>query len=327
MRKIVQCVPNISEGRDRERIETIVAPLKERTGFTLVSYEPDADYNRTVITLIGDPDAMKEPLMEMVQRASALIDMNTHEGQHPRMGAVDVMPFIPIAGTDMESCIATAREMGKNIAEQSDIPVFMYAEARHHENRRSLPRIRKGEFEGMKEKMKQDAWKPDYGPKSVHPTAGVTAVGARMPLIAYNIDIPTESEAIAKKLSQAIRGSSGGFKFIQAGPAYLKERGHVQVTMNILNYEKNPIYRVLETVKMEAKRYQLEIISSEVVGLIPQDALVKSLEYYFEKNGKRLNKDLSLKDITDLSTAYIGLRDFGQSKIIEAHIEDDSNDS
>ncbi|MFW5913583.1 MAG: glutamate formimidoyltransferase [Bacillota bacterium] len=327
MQKVVQCVPNISEGRDRERIETIVAPLKGKSGFTLVSYEPDADYNRTVITLIGDPDAMKEPLMEMVQRASALIDMNSHEGQHPRMGAVDVMPFIPISGIDMDSCIEIARDMGKYIAEQSDIPVFMYAEARHHKNRKSLPKIRKGEFEGMKEKIKQDEWKPDYGSRSIHPTSGVTAVGARMPLIAYNIDIPTESETIAKKLSQAIRGSSGGFKFIQAGPAFLQERGHVQVTMNILNYKKNPIYRVLETVKMEAKRYQLEIISCEVVGLVPKDALVKSLEYYFEKDGKRLNKDLSLNEITELSKTYIGIRDFDKRKIIEAHIEDDSNDS
>ncbi|MFW5894338.1 MAG: glutamate formimidoyltransferase [Bacillota bacterium] len=326
MGNVVQCVPNISEGRDLERIETIVAPLKRQKGFTLVSYEPDADYNRTVITLIGDPEAMEHPLLEMVQRASALIDMTRHEGQHPRMGAVDVMPFIPIAGLDMNACVEIARDIGEKIAKQSDIPVFMYAEARTQANREKLPVIRKGEFEGMREKIKDPEWQPDYGPKTIHPTAGVMAVGARMPLIAYNIDLPTQSESIAKKLSRTIRGSSGGFGFIQAGPAFLEKRGHVQVTMNILNYKKNPIYRVLETIKMEAKRYQLDVISSEVVGLVPADALKKSLIYYLEKDGKRLDEDLSLEEITKLSRQYMGLRDFDERKIIEAHIGDDRNE-
>lgn len=326
MRRIVQCVPNISEGRDKERIETIVSALRNRKGFTLVSYEPDADYNRTVITLIGDPDAMRGPLLEFVERASGLIDMNTHEGQHPRMGAVDVMPFIPIQGITMDECKKIAHDVGKLIAKQSDIPVFMYAEARTRKNRRKLPTIRKGEFEGMKEKIKEEEWRPDYGPSNIHPTSGVTAVGARMPLIAYNIDIPTTSETIAKALSKAIRGSSGGFKHIQAGPAYLKKRGHMQVTMNILNYRKNPIYRVLETIKMEAARYQLEVSESEVVGLIPLEAITQSLEYYLEKSGKSLDKDLSIHDVTTLARSYLGFRDFDESKIIEAHIEDDGDE-
>lgn len=326
MAKIVQCVPNISEGRDIERIETIVSPLRERKGFKLISYEPDADYNRTVITLIGDAEAMKDPLLEMAKRASALIDMNVHEGQHPRMGAVDVVPFIPIQGIAMDECVNIARDFGESLNEQCDIPVFFYAEAKTMKNRRRLPNIRKGEFEGMKTKIKQEEWKPDHGSQSIHPTAGVTAVGARMPLIAFNIDLPTESETIAKKLSKAIRGSSGGFKFIQAGPAYLENRGHMQVTMNILNYKKNPLYRVLETIRMEARRFDLEIETCEVVGLIPQEAITETLKYYIEKDGKSLDEGLSLEEIKDLACKHIGFRDFDESKIIEAHIEEGSDD-
>ncbi len=321
MRPIVQCVPNISEGKDLEKIDEIVRPLKNQKGFKLVSYEPDKDYNRTVITLIGDPHAMKEPLLTFIESATSLIDMNNHSGEHPRMGAVDVLPFIPIKDIDMDTCKAIAREMGEAIAKLLDIPVFMYGEASLQKGRKSLPSIRKGEFEGMKTKIQETKWHPDFGDPHIHPTAGVIGVGARLPLIAYNIDLDTQDLAIAKKIARAIRGSSGGFKHIQAGPVMLEARKHVQVTMNILNYKQNPIYRILETVKMEALRDGVKVLSSEVVGLIPSDALKRSLKYYYDIDGKSLKEDLNLDELTKESSRLLGFRDFYTSKIIEANIE------
>ncbi len=321
METIVQCVPNFSEGKDKDKIEKIVEPLKNQKGFKLVSYEADQDYNRTVVTLLGDPKQMKEPLLAFVKRARDLIDMNKQTGEHPRMGAVDVIPFIPIQNIDMDTCSDIAHDVGKRIAQTLDIPVFMYGEAATQKGRKRLPTIRKGEYEGMIDKIKDPQWHPDYGQPQTHPTAGATAVGARLPLIAYNIDLATEDFEVAKRIAKAIRGSSGGFKHIQAGPVYLKERGHVQVTMNILNYKQNPIYRILETVKMEAKRYHVKVVSSEVVGLIPKAPIIKSLEYYYQINGKSLNKDIDIDRLTHEAQHIIGFRDFDKFKIIEANIE------
>jgi len=320
MERVVQCVPNFSEGKDQALIEKIVEPLKNQEGFALVSYEPDKDYNRTVVTLLGDPDAMKEPLIRFVQKAEELIDMNEHSGEHPRMGAVDVLPFIPISGIDMDTCVDIAHAMGKNIAETLKIPVFMYAEASVQKGRKRLPSIRKGEFEGMKDKIKENKWHPDYGSPEIHPTFGAMAVGARLPLIAYNIDLNTENMDIAKKIARAIRGSSGGFKHVQAGPVFLEERGHVQVTMNILNYKQNPIYRILETVKMEAARYGVAVPSSEIVGLIPKDTILRSLKYYSDRAGQTLDEDVDMQTIAKLAAKHLGFRDFDEKKIIEANI-------
>ncbi len=321
MKRVVQCVPNFSEGKDSDKIEQIVEPLKNQDGFALVSYEPDKDYNRTVVTLLGDPDAMRAPLIKFVKKAQELIDMNNHTGEHPRMGAVDVLPFIPISGIDMEACSQIAHETGKEIAETLDIPVFLYGEASVKKGRKRLPNIRKGEFEGMKEKIQEDKWHPDYGAPQIHPTFGAMAVGARLPLIAYNIDLNTEDMDVAKKIARAIRGSSGGFKHIQAGPVYLQERGHVQVTMNILNYKQNPIYRILETVKMEAARYGIAVPSSEIVGLVPKDTVVRSLKYYFDRNGIDYDEEADLKTVAELAKSHLGFRDFTVDKIIEANLE------
>lgn len=322
MKQIVQCVPNFSEGKDLEVIKKIIKPLENKEGFTLVSYEPDKDYNRTVVTLLGDPNKMIEPLINFFAEATKYIDMNNHSGQHPRMGAVDVVPFIPISGITMEECINYAKELSKKINEQLNIPVFLYAEAASTTSRKSLPNIRKGEFEGMDEKMKDPKWHPDFGTNSIHKTFGTVAIGARMPLIAYNIDLPTTDEKIANSIARAIRKSNGGFAYVQAGPAYLEERGHVQVTMNILDYKKNPMYRVFELVKLEAKRYSLAVSSSEVIGLIPKDTLLNSIKFYLEVENKQFDKDMSLKDISDLSIKYFGLRDFSSQKIIEDYIKE-----
>ncbi len=320
MKPIVQCVPNFSEGRDTEKIEAIVAPLKDQAGFKLVSYEPDKDYNRTVVTLIGDPEAMKEPLYLFTKNVRDMIDMEEQSGEHPRMGALDVLPFIPIADIDMDACVNIAHEVGKTIAERLDIPVYMYGEAHVKKGRKSLPKIRKGEFEGMKEKIKEPEWHPDYGKPAIHPKAGVSGVGARLPLIAYNIDLATDDIEIAKKIARAIRGSSGGFKHIQAGPVFLKERNHVQVTMNILNYKQNPIYRILETVKMEARRFHVEVTGSEIVGLVPLDTVKRSLKYYADVRGDTL-PELDLETVVQRANADLLFRDFAVEKIIEAHTE------
>lgn len=320
MNKIVQCVPNFSEGKDLALIETIVEPLKNQEGFKLVSYEPDKDYNRTVVTLIGDPYSMKEPLMAFIELIIKHIDMNHQKGEHPRMGALDVLPFIPIDQITMEECVSIANDYGETISKRFGLPIYMYAEAAKVAKRKKLPTIRKGEFEGLKEKMKDPVWAPDYGDAKVHETFGALAIGARLPLIAYNIDLDTTDIKVASFIAKAIRGSSGGFKYIQAGPVFLNERNHVQVTMNILNDKENPIYRILETVKMEAKRFNVSVPSSEIVGLIPKQSIVRALKYYFDQfNETHDTEDLNV--LTAQAVKYLGFRDFDTSKIIEANID------
>ena len=320
--KIVQCVPNISEGIDLNKIERIVEPLKNKEGFKFISVEPDQDYNRSVITIIGEPDKMIEPLLEFIKIASLEINMNNHKGEHPRMGAVDVLPFIPISKITMDECVEYANILGKKVFETLNIPVFLYAKSAKNKERESLPTIRKGEFEGMKEKIKEKEWTPDYGNNEIHPTFGVLAIGARLPLIAYNIDLDTNDEKIASNIAKTIRKSSGGFAYVQAGPASLLKRGHTQVTMNILDYIKNPIYRVLETVKMEAKRYNVKVTSSELVGLVPRDTIIRSLNYYLSVENKPKINDQNLDELSDLAIKYLLFRDFDKNKIIEANLGD-----
>ncbi len=318
--KIVQCVPNFSEGRDLEKIERIVEVLKNKEGFKLVSYEPDGDYNRTVVTLLGDPLKIIDAVVEFVGIVEQEVDMNTQSGEHPRMGAVDVIPFIPISEVTMEECVEYANIIAKKVNEAYNIPIFMYAEAANEKKRVKLPTIRKGEFEGMKEKIKDPKWAPDYGQPEIHPTFGVIGVGARIPLIAFNIDLMTEDTKVANNIAKAIRFTSGGFRHIQAGPVYLDTRGHVQVTMNILDYKKNPLYRILETVKMEAKRYNVDVPSCELVGLMPKGTIINSLKYYYAVEGRVWDKEITLEELTQEAIKYIGFRDFDVLKIIEANI-------
>lgn len=320
--KIVQCVPNFSEGTNKEIIERIVEPLKNQKGFKLVSYEADSNYNRTVVTLIGDPYMMMDPLLRFFEQATQLIDMNHQKGEHPRMGAVDVVPFIPIENIDIDECIEISKSFGKKVFETLNIPVFLYAKSAQSNDRIDLPNIRRGEFEGMAEKIKDPIWKPDFGQQEIHKTFGVVAIGARLPLIAYNIDLDTDDMKITKNLAKAIRQSSGGFQYIQAGPAFLEDKNHTQVTMNILDYKKNPIYRIYETIHMEALRYGIRIKSSEIVGLVPKDAIYRSLQYYLDMEDIPYQKDMSIDDIVHLGIKYLGFRDFDKFKIIEAHIED-----
>lgn len=293
--KIVQCVPNFSEGKDLQIIEEVVSCLKNREGFKLISYEPDANYNRTVVTLIGDPYDISDAIVEMVGATTRLIDLNNHKGEHPRMGAIDVIPFVPIANIKMKECVKVATNLGKVLNEKYDIPIYLYEEAATNPKHINLADVRRGEFENLDEKIKDPDFYPDFGNKK-HPTAGATAVGAREPLIAYNINLNTTDISIADNIAKTIRHSNGGFRYIKAGSANLPDKGIVQVTMNITNYKKTAIYRVFETVKMEAKRYGVEVLGSEIVGLTPMAAIYESLAY------------------------YLGLTDFSKDKIIESHL-------
>lgn len=290
--KIVQCVPNFSEGRDKGKIEAIVSVLKNKPGFKLISYEADPSYNRTVVTLLGEPNAVKDAVIEMVGKTTELIDLNHHSGEHSRMGALDVIPFIPIKDITMEECVEVAKVCAEAISTKYQIPIFLYEAAASSEARVNLANIRKGQFEGMKSKIKEKEWAPDFGKAEIHPTAGATAVGARLPLVAFNINLGTNDIEIAAKIAKAIRNSSGGFRYIKAGPAEIKEKGIVQVTMNITNYKKTSIYRVFETVKMEAKRYGVNVLGSEIIGLVPMEALVESIEYYLGLDGFSMDKVL-----------------------------------
>lgn len=292
MNKIVECVVNYSEGRNKEVIDSITSVFIAE-GIKLLNVEADSDYNRVVVTVAGEPQAVKEKVVESVLLATRLIDMNVHVGQHPRMGATDVVPFIPIKNMSMAECVTLAKEVGELIALHANVPVFLYEAAATAIHRENLADIRKGEYEGMAKKMTDDRWKPDFGPDQPHSTAGVVAVGARMPLIAFNIDLATTDVSIANKIAKAIRNSSGGYRYIKAGGVEVKERGLVQVTMNITDYTKTPIYRVFETVKMEAMRYGVAVCGSEIVGLVPMEAIVESAAYYLRFNN--VNKDKILE--------------------------------
>ncbi len=283
--QIVECVPNFSEGRDTEKIERIVAPLKGREQVRLVNYEGDRDYNRLVVTVLGEPRAVKEAILDAIGVATELIDLNHHEGEHLRMGATDVVPLIPIRNMTIEDTVLLSKELAREINERYQIPVFLYEDSAANPGRVNLAHIRRGQFEGMAEKLLLPEWEPDFGERKIHPTAGVTAVGARFPLIAYNIDLGTADIDIANKIAKSIRQSGGGFQYIKAGGVELKDKGIVQVTMNITDYRNNPIYRVFETVKMEAARYGVPVVGSEVIGLAPLAALTDSLEYYLGLHG------------------------------------------
>ena len=283
--QIVECVPNFSEGRDTEKIERIVAPLKGREQVRLVNYEGDRDYNRLVVTVLGEPLAVKEAILDAIGVATELIDLNHHEGEHLRMGATDVVPLIPIRNMTIDDTVLLSKELAREINERYQIPVFLYEDSAANPGRVNLAHIRRGQFEGMAEKLLLPEWEPDFGERKIHPTAGVTAVGARFPLIAYNIDLGTDDIDIANKIAKSIRQSGGGFQYIKAGGVELKDKGIVQVTMNITDYRKNPIYRVFETVKMEAARYGVPVVGSEVIGLAPLAALTDSLEYYLGLHG------------------------------------------
>jgi glutamate formiminotransferase / 5-formyltetrahydrofolate cyclo-ligase len=275
---IIECVPNISEGRRPDVVAGIVEAVGRVPGARLLDFSSDASHNRSVITLAGDPGPLKAAVLALFDAAVGLIDLRTHTGEHPRMGAVDVVPFVPIEGVTMDDCVALAKDTARSVAERFAMPVYLYEEASVNPLRKNLEDIRRGEFEGLAAKMATEGWGPDYGPSTPHPTAGATVIGARMPLIAYNINLTTDRIDVAKKIAAAVRFSSGGFRYVKAMGVTLADRGIVQVSMNLTNYEKTPILRVFEAVKREAERYGVSILESEIVGLVPAAALIATAE-------------------------------------------------
>ncbi|MFN0112862.1 MAG: glutamate formimidoyltransferase [Blastocatellia bacterium] len=295
MKKIVECIPNFSEGRDAKKIELIAAAISSVDGVAVLDRTMDADHNRSVITFAGEPEGVLLAAIRAAATAIELIDLNQHDGEHPRMGALDVLPFVPIKNVTMEECVDLARKAGARIAEELGIPVFLYEQAATRIDRTDLANVRRGEFEAIREEILfHPDRKPDFGPRQIHPTAGAMAVGARNPLIAFNINLATENLAIAKKIAKAVRGSSGGLQNVKALGMQLRNRHQVQVSMNLVNYEATPVFRAFDLVKREAERYGVAIASSEIIGLIPQTALNASSEFYLQI--ENFSEDLVLEN-------------------------------
>ena len=294
MEKIIECVPNfsVSEAKDKKTFDAIIDCFRDVEGVKLLDYSSDADHNRSVVTVIGEPEPLKEVMVTAIGTAVKLIDMTKHVGQHPRMGCVDVVPFIPIRGTTVEEADALAKEVATEAAEKFGQPFFLYEDsAKGLKHSANLATIRKGQFEGMAEKIAADpeTWTPDIGPSTIHPTGGATVIGARMPLIAYNINLSTSSVEIAQKIADKIRNIKGGFKYCKAMGVLLENKEDpsknvAQVSMNLTNYTKTSIYTVFETVRMEARRYGVNVMGSEIIGLVPLQALVDCAAYYLGLN-------------------------------------------
>lgn len=294
MEKIIECVPNfsVSEAKDKKTFDAIIDCFRDVEGVKLLDYSSDADHNRSVVTVIGEPEPLKEVMVTAIGKAVKLIDMTKHVGQHPRMGCVDVVPFIPIRGTTVEEADALAKEVATEAAEKFGQPFFLYEDsAKGLKHSANLATIRKGQFEGMAEKIAADpeTWTPDIGPSTIHPTGGATVIGARMPLIAYNINLSTSSVEIAQKIADKIRNIKGGFKYCKAMGVLLENKEDpsknvAQVSMNLTNYTKTSIYTVFETVRMEARRYGVNVMGSEIIGLVPLQALVDCAAYYLGLN-------------------------------------------
>ena len=278
---IIECIPNLSEGRRQDVIDACAQAIRG-AGVHLLDVKSDASHNRTVYTFAGDAPAVRAAVLALFAAAVPAIDLRSHSGEHPRLGAVDVTPFVPIEGVTMAECVALAKSVGEEIGRQFGVPVFLYEEAASTPARRNLEDIRRGEFEGLAAKMQQPDWKPDFGPSAPHVTAGAAVVGARMPLIAYNINLATNRLDVAKRIAAAVRQSSGGLRFVKAMGVELSDKGVVQVSMNLTNFEKPPMFRVFELVKREAARYGVSVLESEIVGLVPAAALTASAAWFLQ---------------------------------------------
>lgn len=279
-KKLIECVPNFSEGRDKEKIEKIMDSFRGKKGLKLLDYSSDESHNRLVVTVVGEMEPIKNAVLEAMGVATSIIDMTKHVGEHPRMGATDVVPFIPVKNVSMTEVIEFSKIVAKEAAERYNIPIFLYEKSASVPDRENLANIRKGQFEGMAEKLMQPEWKPDFGPDKIHPTAGVTAIGARMPLVAFNVNLNTNNKEIATQIAKNIRHLNGGLRFCKAIGVELSDRGIVQVSMNMTDYTKTALYRAYELIKIEARRYGVHPIGSEIIGTLPMEALIDTAVYY-----------------------------------------------
>lgn len=281
MKKLMECVPNFSEGRDLELVEKIIDEARNVEGITILDYSSDKDHNRTVLTMIGSPEQVKEASINCAKKAAELIDMTKHEGAHPRMGATDVIPFTPVSNVTIEECVEIAKEVGAEIGSWG-IPIYLYEDAASTPSRTNLAKVRKGQYEGFFEKIKGEEWKPDFGPQEMNAKSGATVVGARVPLVAFNINLDTPDVEIADKIAKTVRHIGGGLRFVKGIGLKLEERNQTQVSMNLVNFEKTSVYQAFEMVKMEAKRYGVNVVGSEVIGTVPMKSLLDAAEYYLQ---------------------------------------------
>jgi len=338
MKKIVECVPNFSEGRDMNIINAIAKEIEEVEGVKLLDVDPGAATNRTVITFAGTPEGVKEAAFKAIKKAAELIDMRKHKGEHPRIGAADVVPFIPVSGVTMEECVQIAHEVAKRVAEELKIPVYLYEEAATKPERRDLANIRKGEYEGLAEKLKDPEWKPDYGEPVFNPKSGATVIGAREFLIAYNVNLNTRDKKLAHKIAKVIREKGykvkdeagnkiqvpGKLKKVKAIGWYIEEYGIAQVSINLTNYKITPLWKVFETCEEEAQKIGLRVTGSEIVGLVPKQALLDVGRHYLKKQGK--NPGVPEEELIHIAIKSLGLDDITpfdpQTKIIEYKLEE-----
>lgn len=279
---LMQSVPNFSEGRNLRKVEQIVDAFRARPGVKLLDYSTDPEFNRSVVTVIGQPEPLKEAMVDAIGRAVRLIDMTHHEGHHPRIGCVDVIPFIPLRNCAIEDADRLARAVAREAAERFGQPFYLYEKSASAPHRVDISDIRRGQFEGLAEKMKDPRWKPDFGPETMHPTGGATAIGARMPLICFNVNLDTPNVELARKIALRLRNISGGLRYVKAMGIMATDRNLAQVTMNLTDFTQSSMYTALEMVRMEARRYGVNVTGSEIVGIVPMKALIDSAEYYLQ---------------------------------------------
>lgn len=295
MVRIIESVPNFSEGRRQEVVSALVDAVRRAPGVRVLDVQSDKDHNRSVLSLAGDDAALKQGIVNLFEAAVEHIDLRKHQGGHPRLGAVDVVPFIPIEGVTMADCVALARDVASTVSQRLGVPTYLYEEASAAPHRRNLEDIRRGEFEGLERKMQDAAWKPDFGPSRPHASAGASVIGARMPLIAFNINLSTSDVEVAKAIAKAIRHSAGGYRFVKAMGLRLEERNIAQVSMNMTDFKRTPLFRVFETVRAEAARYGVGVVGSEVVGLIPNQALLDAADYFLRLENFKVDQILERK--------------------------------
>ena len=293
--QLIECVPNFSEGRREEVIEAIVEPFRNRKGCALFDYRADKDHNRLVVSLGGQPDSVQEAILEAAQIAISAIDLSQHQGSHPRIGAVDVIPFVPLQNISMEECVELAHRFGQRYHKETGVPVYFYEEAALKPERKNLEAIRKGQYEVLKKEVVNPERHPDVGEPSLHPSAGATVIGARKFLIAFNVNLGTEDVNIAREIAKKVRSSSGGLRHVKCIGLPLKERGLVQVSINIVDYEKNALYRVLELIRIEAKRWNVSVKETEIYGMIPAAAIMDSMSYYMQVSGFNASQIIELR--------------------------------
>jgi glutamate formiminotransferase len=283
--QLIECVPNFSEGRRDEVIEAIVEPFRKRKGCVLFDYRADKDHNRLVVSLGGEPDSVQEAILEAAKVAISTIDLAQHQGSHPRIGAVDVIPFVPLQNITMEECVDLAHRFGQRYYKETGVPVYFYEEAALKPERKRLEVIRKGQYEALKREVVNPERHPDVGEPTLHPSAGATVIGARKFLIAFNVNLGTDDVNVAREIAKVVRSSSGGLRHVKCIGLPLKERGLVQVSTNIVDYEEYTLYRVLELIRMEAKRWNVSVKETEIYGMIPAAAIVDTMSSYMQTSG------------------------------------------